>query len=185
MTPRRSWYNGVMRALVKIAPGPGLTFTDAPDPRPAPSEAVIRVKATSLCGTDAHIYNWDEWAHSRIQPPRIILTEHGFDDVSVGAPQAENSGGALFEGESYVVFGRNFTSLASLSAAPDISSDAPRLGIADVLDLSDGADSLWMDGAANDETSDEAIGSTAMSGQAWQHCWSAQPAAPVDLESGP
>lgn len=125
---------------------------------------------------------------------RTIHTHRDNCRTIVGAPQAENSGGALFEGESYVVFGRNFTSLASLSAAPDISSDAPRLGIADVLDLSDGADSLWMDGAANDvaigggrrtETSDEAIGSTAMSGQAWQHCWSGQAAAPVDLESGP
>ena len=109
----------------------------------------------------------------------------GFDDLIVGAPQANDAGGALLEGESYVVFGGDFTSFASLGVAPEISIGAPRLGIADMLDLSDGADSLWMDGAANDETSDEAIGSTAMSGQAWQHCWSGQAAAPVDLESGP
>ena len=58
-----------MRALIKTAPQPGLTATSCPDPTPGPHEAVIRVKATSLCGTDAHIYNWDPWAHSRIHPP--------------------------------------------------------------------------------------------------------------------
>ena len=48
-----------MKALVKTAPKPGLTLQQMPDPRPGPSEVVVRVKATSLCGTDAHIYNWD------------------------------------------------------------------------------------------------------------------------------
>ena len=61
-----------MKALVKTASGPGLTLQQMPDPKPGPSEVVVRVKATSLCGTDAHIYNWDEWAQSRIRPPRII-----------------------------------------------------------------------------------------------------------------
>src|SRR5438093_1598675 len=55
-----------MKALVKTAPGPGLTLQQMPDPNPGPSEVVVRVKATSLCGTDAHIYNWDEWAQSRL-----------------------------------------------------------------------------------------------------------------------
>jgi hypothetical protein len=118
----------------------------------------------------------------------------GFADLIVGAPQANDAGGALFEGESYVVFGGDFPSFASLGVAHEISDGAPRVGIADVLDLSDGADSLWMDGAANDvaigsgrrtETLDEAISGTAMSGQAWQHCWSSHAVAPVDLEGAP
>ena len=61
-----------MKALVKTAPKPGLTLQEMPDPRPGPAEVVVRVKATSLCGTDAHIYNWDEWARGRIRIPRII-----------------------------------------------------------------------------------------------------------------
>lgn len=61
-----------MQALVKTAAAPGLTLMDRPDPRPGPSEALVRVKATSLCGTDAHIYRWDDWAQHRVRPPRII-----------------------------------------------------------------------------------------------------------------
>jgi threonine 3-dehydrogenase len=61
-----------MKALIKDKPEPGLTLADRPDPKPGPSEVVVRVKATSLCGTDAHMYNWDEWANHRLQLPRII-----------------------------------------------------------------------------------------------------------------
>jgi len=61
-----------MKALVKTEPKPGLTLLQVPDPRPGPGQVVVRVKATSLCGTDAHIYRWDEWARSRVHPPRII-----------------------------------------------------------------------------------------------------------------
>jgi len=61
-----------MKALVKTTPAPGLTLQQAPDPKPAEGEVVVRVKATSLCGTDAHIYRWDEWAQNRVRLPRII-----------------------------------------------------------------------------------------------------------------
>jgi len=61
-----------MKALVKADPAPGLVLKDVPTPRPGPSEVLVRVIATSLCGTDAHIYRWDEWARHRIHPPRII-----------------------------------------------------------------------------------------------------------------
>ena len=61
-----------MQALVKTTAGPGLTLTDRADPTPGPHDALVKVAATSLCGTDAHIYRWDEWAQRRIHPPRII-----------------------------------------------------------------------------------------------------------------
>ena len=66
-----------MHALVKTAPQPGLSFIECPDPHPAPYEAIIRVQATSLCGTDVHIYNWDEWAVTRIHPPRVDASQTG------------------------------------------------------------------------------------------------------------
>ena len=74
-----------MRALVKTTAQPGLTATTWPDPTPGPIDVVIRVKATSLCGTDAHIYNWDEWAQSRIRPPRIIGHELCGEVVETGS----------------------------------------------------------------------------------------------------
>ncbi len=73
-----------MYALVKTAAQPGLTAMTCPDPTPGPGDVVIRVKATSLCGTDAHIYNWDPWAHSRVHPPRIIGHEMCGEVVETG-----------------------------------------------------------------------------------------------------
>jgi threonine 3-dehydrogenase len=73
-----------MQALVKTIAGPGLTLTDWADPTPGPHDAVIKVAATSLCGTDAHIYRWDEWAQRRIHPPRVIGHELCGHVVEVG-----------------------------------------------------------------------------------------------------
>ncbi len=73
-----------MKALVKTTPEPGLTLQQVPDPKPAEGETVVRVKATSLCGTDAHIYRWDEWARSRIRLPRIIGHEVCGEVAEVG-----------------------------------------------------------------------------------------------------
>lgn len=73
-----------MKALVKTTPAPGLTLQQAPDPKPAEGEVVVRVKATSLCGTDAHIYRWDDWARSRVHLPRIIGHEVCGEVVETG-----------------------------------------------------------------------------------------------------
>jgi threonine 3-dehydrogenase len=94
-----------MRALVKTFSGPGLTLTERSDPRPGPCEAVIRVKATSLCGTDAHIYNWDEWAHSRIQPPRIIGHEMCGEVVEIGSDVTLVKTGDYVAAESHLTCG--------------------------------------------------------------------------------
>ena len=61
-----------MKAVMKAEPAPGLVLRTVPDPTPAPGEVVLRVLATSLCGTDSHIYRWDDWASRRIHPPRIL-----------------------------------------------------------------------------------------------------------------
>ena len=94
-----------MRALVKTFSGAGLTLTERPDPRPAPCEAVIRVKATSLCGTDAHIYNWDDWARSRIQPPRIIGHEMCGEVVEIGSDVTLVKMGDYVAAESHLTCG--------------------------------------------------------------------------------
>ena len=61
-----------MRALAKLTPAPGLDLIEAPVPQPGPSDVLIRVKRTSICGTYSHIHKWDAWAQQTIKPPLII-----------------------------------------------------------------------------------------------------------------
>jgi threonine 3-dehydrogenase len=79
-----------------------------PDPRPGPAEVVVRVKATSLCGTDAHIYNWDAWAQGRIRPPRIIGHEMCGEVVELGANVTSVGPGDYIAAESHFTCGRCF-----------------------------------------------------------------------------
>ena len=97
-----------MRALVKTSAQPGLTAMACPDPTPGPHDAVVRVKATSLCGTDAHIYNWDPWAHSRIHPPRIIGHEMCGEVVAVGSAVTLVNVGDYVAAESHITCGHCF-----------------------------------------------------------------------------
>lgn len=94
-----------MRALVKTAAQAGLTAMTCPDPTPGTGEVVIRVKATSLCGTDAHIYNWDPWAHSRIHPPRIIGHEMCGEVVETGPGVTLVRKGDYIAAESHLTCG--------------------------------------------------------------------------------
>ncbi|TLY25772.1 MAG: L-threonine 3-dehydrogenase [Nitrospirae bacterium] len=97
-----------MNALVKTAPEPGFTLTNRPDPRPGPLEVVVRVKATSLCGTDAHIYNWDEWARGRIHPPRIIGHEMCGEVTEMGPGVSSVAVGDYVAAESHITCGLCF-----------------------------------------------------------------------------
>jgi threonine 3-dehydrogenase len=58
-----------MNALVKTHSGPGLTMMSVEKPSPGPTEVLIKIIKTAICGTDLHIYNWDEWAQKTIKPP--------------------------------------------------------------------------------------------------------------------
>jgi threonine 3-dehydrogenase len=97
-----------MKAVVKLDPGPGLTLTEWADPKPGPTEAVVQVKATSLCGTDAHIYQWDEWAINRIRPPRIIGHEMCGEVVETGPEVSLVKVGDYVAAESHITCGRCF-----------------------------------------------------------------------------
>ncbi len=67
---------GKMRALRKLKPAPGLELVELEIPRSKSSEVLIRVKKRAICGTDLHIYKWDEWSQNRIKPP--VTTGHEF-----------------------------------------------------------------------------------------------------------
>ena len=58
-----------MKALRKTNPGKGLQIENLPVPAIGPSDVLVRVKASSICGTDLHIYGWDRWSQGRIKPP--------------------------------------------------------------------------------------------------------------------
>ena len=61
-----------MKALVKAKREPGLWMEEVPDPEPGPHEVLIEVRKMSICGTDLHIYRWDEWAEETIPVPMVV-----------------------------------------------------------------------------------------------------------------
>ena len=71
-----------MRALVKPGPAPGLAMRDEPEPAIGSRDVLIRVRYTSICGTDLHIRSWDPWAASTIPAPMIV--GHEFTGVVAG-----------------------------------------------------------------------------------------------------
>ena len=60
-----------MKALVKAKPERGIWMEDRPVPDIGPDEVLVQVHKTGICGTDVHIYNWDDWA-SRTVPVQMI-----------------------------------------------------------------------------------------------------------------
>ncbi|MDQ0253635.1 threonine 3-dehydrogenase [Evansella vedderi] len=70
-----------MKAIVKDKRAPGATLKEVPIPEIGDQEVLIQVKATSICGTDVHIYAWDEWSQSRVNPPYVF--GHEFSGIVV------------------------------------------------------------------------------------------------------
>ena len=70
---------GTMKALRKLQPAKGLQMDTVAVPQIGPTDALVRVKATSICGTDLHIYGWDRWSQGRIKPP--VTLGHEFCGV--------------------------------------------------------------------------------------------------------
>jgi len=91
-----------VRALVKTKAAPGLELCEVPQPAAGPGQVVVRVKATSLCGTDNHIYRWDEWAQSRVHPPRIIGHELCGEVVEAAPDVSAISVGDFVSAESHI-----------------------------------------------------------------------------------
>jgi threonine 3-dehydrogenase len=95
-----------MQAVVKAVAAPGVEIRDVPVPRPGPGEVLVRVQAASVCGTDLHIYNWDEWAQGRIHPP--LIPGHEFAGVVAGAGRGVTTvkEGDLVSAEMHVACGK-------------------------------------------------------------------------------
>lgn len=91
-----------MRAVMKTQPGPGFEMHMVDIPEPGPSEVLIKVKATSICGTDRHIYHWNEWSAGRIKPPLIIGHEVCGHVIQVGRDVTLLKEGDYISAESHI-----------------------------------------------------------------------------------
>ena len=95
-----------MKALVKAKAEPGLSIEDIPVPSIGINDVLIRVHRTGICGTDVHIYDWDEWARQTIPVPMAIGHEFVGEIVEVGSNVIDFHPGELVSGEGHVVCGR-------------------------------------------------------------------------------
>jgi threonine 3-dehydrogenase len=98
--------NKLMKALVKSKPEPGLWLEDVPVPEIGINDVLIRVKKASICGTDIHILNWDDWAKRTIPVPMQIGHEFMGEIVAVGSNVSDFFPGQIVSGEGHVVCGR-------------------------------------------------------------------------------
>lgn len=92
-----------MKALVKSHPKEGLWMERVPVPEPGPSEVLIKVKKSSICGTDVHIWNWDEWAQKTIPVPLVVGHEFVGEIAEVGSAVDRYSIGQRVSGEGHIV----------------------------------------------------------------------------------
>ena len=95
-----------MKALVKSKAEPGLWLEDLPIPEIGINDVLIRVKKASICGTDIHILNWDDWAKKTIPVPMAIGHEFMGEIVEVGSNVSDFHPGQIVSGEGHVVCGR-------------------------------------------------------------------------------
>ncbi len=95
-----------MKALVKSQRAPGLWLEDVPEPSIGINDVLMRVTHTGICGTDLHIYEWDEWAEATIPVPMVIGHEFVGEIVRVGSNVSDFHPGEVVSGEGHVVCGR-------------------------------------------------------------------------------
>jgi threonine 3-dehydrogenase len=95
-----------MKALVKKKAEPGLWEAEVPVPATGINDVLIRIHKTAICGTDVHIYNWDEWARKTIPVPMTIGHEFVGAVERVGENVTDFKPGDLVSGEGHLVCGR-------------------------------------------------------------------------------
>lgn len=94
-----------MKALVKSRHEPGLWLEEMPSPTINEHEVLIKVHKASICGTDLHIWNWDEWAQKTIPVPMIIGHEFMGEIVETGKHVPDLKIGARVSGEGHITCG--------------------------------------------------------------------------------
>jgi threonine 3-dehydrogenase len=96
----------IVKALVKSRREPGLWLGEVEVPKIGINDVLIKVLRTGICGTDVHIYNWDDWAQATIPVPMAVGHEFVGEIVDVGSNVADFRRGEIVSGEGHVVCGR-------------------------------------------------------------------------------
>ncbi|MBI5967974.1 MAG: alcohol dehydrogenase catalytic domain-containing protein, partial [Deltaproteobacteria bacterium] len=92
-----------MKAIVKDKPGPGAGLRDVDIPKPGTKDVLIRVKAGAICGSDIHIYEWNQWAQSVVPKlPHILGHEFSGEVVEVGKEVHHLKPGDHVAGETHI-----------------------------------------------------------------------------------
>jgi len=94
-----------MKALVKAKAEPGVWMQDVPEPSYGPNDVLIRIKKTAICGTDMHIWHWDEWAQRTIKVPMAVGHEYAGEIVALGSEVQGLAIGDRVSGEGHVTCG--------------------------------------------------------------------------------
>ncbi|MBT8476140.1 MAG: L-threonine 3-dehydrogenase [Alphaproteobacteria bacterium] len=92
-----------MKALVKARPEPGLWMEERPVPEIGPEDVLIRIHKTGICGTDIHIWNWDDWAQRTVPVPLITGHEFAGEIVDMGRNVEGLAIGQRVSGEGHLI----------------------------------------------------------------------------------
>ena len=115
-----------MKALEKSRREPGIWMVDAPVPDIGPEDVLVRVHKTGICGTDVHIYNWDEWAQKTIPVPMITGHEYAGEIAAVGKDVTNLKVGQRVSGEGHIV---GMASRASRAGKYHLDPDTKGIGV--------------------------------------------------------
>ncbi|MGN6819278.1 MAG: L-threonine 3-dehydrogenase [Sphingomonas sp.] len=125
--PEAAASTGIMHALAKTEKREGMWRIEAPVPAPGPEDVLIRVKKTAICGTDIHIYNWDEWAAKTIPAPMIVGHEFSGEIVEIGSAVTRDLHiGQRVSGEGHVI---DFNSTAARSGRFHLDPNTVGVGV--------------------------------------------------------
>ena len=79
-----------MKALSKLKAEEGIWMTDVPVPELGHNDLLIKIRKTAICGTDVHIYNWDEWSQKTIPVPMVVGHEYVGEVVGIGQERLQD-----------------------------------------------------------------------------------------------
>jgi threonine 3-dehydrogenase len=94
-----------MKSLAKLKAEPGIWITDTEKPELGHNDLLIKINKTAICGTDIHIYNWDEWAQKTIPVPMVVGHEYAGEVVAIGQEVKGFTLGDRVSGEGHITCG--------------------------------------------------------------------------------
>lgn len=94
-----------MKALAKLEAKPGIWMTQVPEPDVGPNDVCIKIRKTAICGTDMHIYNWDDWSAKTVPVPMVVGHEYVGEVVAIGAEVRGFEIGDRVSGEGHLTCG--------------------------------------------------------------------------------